>query len=150
MPQALLDDLGGRLEAAVFLPIDAPAGDEMADRAHAGVLRPPDWIAVPAEHHLAGLILDDVTDSRRDLRRDKAAADHVPERLHLAGTVGEDEPEPALGTGQPPLAQRAEHRRRQWYGAIAGLGLGCVDLVVPIGALLHMDFGLGEVHIRPS
>src|SRR5260370_38090169 len=99
MPQALLDDLGGQFEAAVYLPIDAPAGEEMPERVHAGVLRPPDGIAAPAEHHLAGLILDDVTDPRRDLRRDKAAADHVSERLHLAGTVGEDEPEPALGTG---------------------------------------------------
>jgi hypothetical protein len=134
MTQPLLHDLAGELKAGVGLAIDAPTGEEMAERVKRGVFR-----RAIGEHDAGG-----------HLNRLPAALDDVTEFFHAAGGVRKNELERTTGARKAPLAQSVENERRNRNAALAGLRLRPADLVEAIGALPNMQNLLVDIDVSPS
>jgi hypothetical protein len=120
--------------------VDAPAGEEVAQRMQAGIFRMPDRLALLVDANLAFGVLHGRTQPGRDLRCCQSLGDHRV-AFDVAAAVRERQVERALRASQLPLPQSVEHRRRKRDRALAGLALRRSELVMPIGALADVEFG---------
>src|ERR1700733_665129 len=143
MSEPLLHDLGRQFLPAVDLPVDAPAGIEVAKRVKA-VFRTPvcrgdaggdQRRAKPAMHDV-GMVFDVATSGRKDEPFLALGADW--RRIHRDGA-------------RPlPLTKRVDDDRRQGDRPLARFGLGLADSAVAIGALPDVQLPFLKVDVGPA